>query len=252
MLYQYKNKIISILNQVDNQNKSNPGIFSSVGELKFNFKHPTKGHQSNHLYDYQKQILQSLDKNSNTIVLNGRQVGVTALNMIAAVSHAVIKPFSNIVFLLPNVNQCGYTSNAFEDFLSLNNFKYTRSTKYKFRINDYSNITFMAATSNPSCMLKETTIDFTIIDNAAFISNLQEWMQELSCAMSTSRASKLLITSSANYNTDHFCTLWYTNFINVGKIYIPRTTHTTAATFLEPESYRAEYLGEFKRGTPQE
>ena len=211
------------------------------------------------LFKAQKRVLRGMAKRQDIITLGARQVGLTTLNGICALWEALFTTDS-YVGIISHKRACAenimdritMAYDKLPEWMRLG--VYTCNTS-KISFKNGSMITIMTAPASACCGMTLSTL---IIDNAAFIPDRQmdELWNSIVPVMSSSRRSRLILTSTPNGATGKFaemctisqrsCNNWHFDVIKYNDI--PGRGRTWKKNMIEcigVEAFKKEFQCEF-------
>lgn len=163
------------------------------------------------LFDYQKQIIDSFNNYSNSIVLTARQSGKTT-TAVCIILHYILfqsKEEPKTVALLAN------KAEAAREILSRIQLAYEALPKWlqqgilswnKGSIELENKCKVIAAATSGSA-IRGKSVDVLYIDETAFVENWDEFFQSVYPTISSGKDSKILLTSTPN-GLNHFYKIW--------------------------------------------
>lgn len=160
------------------------------------------------LYDYQREIIQKVHKNRNTIVVTARQAGKTT-TAVAIILHYILFQEYKSVALLAN------KGDSAREILSRIQLAYEELPKWlqqgvisfnKGSI-ELENGCKVFAGSTSSSSIRGKSCSFIYIDEASFIENWDDFFTSVYPTISSGKTTKLLLTSTPN-GLNHFYKTW--------------------------------------------
>lgn len=160
------------------------------------------------LYDYQKDIIKSVQDNRNTIVLTSRQAGKTTSAVCLILHYVLFNEFATVALLANK-------SEAAREILSRIQLAYEWLPKWlqqgvkvwnKGDI-ELENGCKIIACSTTSSSIRGKSISFVYIDETAFVENWDEFFNSVFPTISSGKNTKILFTSTPN-GLNHFYNYW--------------------------------------------
>ena len=160
------------------------------------------------LYDFQKDTLEKLLTNKKTIVLKSRQMGLSSLVSAYAVWKIVFQDNTTAVFV-------AYSPQAASEIVSKILFaikflpdwmrpSFAEDSRVSFKLKNGSRV---IGTSSCSTLILDTDIDLFVVDECAYIENLNDVLESLSPLLSAD-SSETILVSSASGRKNVFYKLW--------------------------------------------
>lgn len=151
------------------------------------------------LYDYQKEIVNSITTNRNVAVVTSRQAGKTT-TAAAVILHYILFNSHKIVALLANkgdaareiLDRIKLAYEALPDWLQSGVSIWNKGSI------ELENGCKVIAAATSSSAIRGKSVAFLYIDEAAFVANWDEFMSSVFPTISSGKETKILLTSTPN------------------------------------------------------
>jgi hypothetical protein len=199
-----ENKLVELIKSEYKKCALDPKYFLN----KYAFiQHPIRGRIPFTLYDYQKNVLNDLEEYTNTIILKGRQIGISTVVAGECLHMMTFNKDKNILVIATKkdvaknlVAKVKYMHDSLPSWLKAT---CTTNNKLSLEFSNGSQIKAVAATDDAG---RSEALSLLVIDEAAFIDNAQTIWEAASSTLST--GGKAIILSTPNGMGNFFHRMW--------------------------------------------
>lgn len=163
------------------------------------------------LYPAQEELLEMIDTHDKVICKNARQVGMSSVHAAYALAYALANPGTTTILTSDNGRMANGLLSLVRQMISvldqsLGPINLTVNNKQELRFDNGS--TIKSLSSSNSNNFRGLTISCLIIDDAAFIKNLDELLEPILPTVQPN--TKIVITSTPpDMESDNTFTRWY-------------------------------------------
>lgn len=168
---------------------------------KKKIQHPTLGSVNFSLYDYQKVLLKTFEKNDKIYICKARQMGMTTLSVAYAFYLAQTTPNYSVFF-----HSCYYTYSVYPKRIldEMIDIPIKKNNKRLVEFSNGSSIKFGTSIND----IISASFNMMIFDEVAFSKNIsRDWLTYMS---NLNYKSKLIIQSTPNGQNNWFNHIWKT------------------------------------------
>ena len=206
--------------------------FNYFASTYLKIRHPTRGHISLELYDFQKEVIKEYETNKNVILKKFRQGGFSTLTVLYALWKCMFHINQKFLFLCKTDRDAVCLGRIVDDAVK----NLPSSFKPILTKNNDHNKVFSVTDSRMEFRMPEVccAIAYThlIIDEAAYIPNINQHWQTLRCG---SLDTKCFILSTINGDNDWFARVYKNALIGDSKFKAIATNYKDHPDYSNPE-----------------